>query len=60
MGLTAASSAGVTRTEGTGGDGVWNSAAYGADAKRPAGIFGDFNAHWTDGHAAGAFATKKD
>ena len=29
---------------------------YGA---RPIGIFGGFNAHFTDGHAAGAFATRK-
>jgi hypothetical protein len=59
--------AGVTRTGGSGQDGQWNAEAYGvpddADGDvvaRPAGIFGDFNAHWTDGHAAGAYATKKD
>ena len=26
---------------------------------RPTGIFGGFNAHFTDGHAAGAYATRK-
>ena len=59
--------AGATRTGGSGQDGEWNAEAYGAPdvdgadtVARPAGIFGDFNAHWTDGHAAGAFATKKD
>lgn len=61
LAATRAGTAGETSTGGTGADGVWNQRAYGNDAtKRPAGIFGDFNAHWTDGHAAGAFATTND
>ena len=40
-------------------DGVWSAAAYGGDAAaRPAGVFGTFNAHFLDGHAAGAYATR--
>lgn len=54
-------SAGTTKTGGSGdNDGQWNAQAYGMKDKRPTGIFGDFNAHWTNGHAAGAFATRKD
>ena len=52
--------AGVARTGGSGQDGEWNNQAYGPADARPRGIFGDFNAHWTDGHAAGAYATTKD
>ena len=49
------------RTVATGQDGVWSSQAYGAGAtERPEGIFGGFNAHFTDGHAAGAYSTRKD
>ena len=45
----------------TGRDGLWDATAYGDDtAKRPAGIFGGFSAHFSDGHAAGAYATRKD
>ena len=48
--------------------GDWSANAYGrepttgADAMsfRPTGIFGDFNAHFKDGHVAGAYATRKD
>ena len=48
-------------TVATGRDGVWSATAYGsATTARPAGIFGGFNAHFTDGHAAGAYATRKD
>ena len=47
-------------TEATGQDGDWTSTAYGATTARPVGIFGSFNAHFTDGHAAGAYATRKD
>ena len=46
-------------TEATGQDGDWTSDAYGDAADRPVGIFGSFNAHFTDGHAAGAYATRK-
>ena len=59
LGTERQSDAGRTDTGGTGQDGEWNARPYGLDAKRPTGIFGDFNAHWTDGHAAGAFATRK-
>ena len=42
-------------------DGTWNAQAYGADVTaRPAGIYGGFTAHFLDGHAAGAYATRKD
>ena len=44
---------------GSGHDGVWTAQAYGSDAaKRPAGTFGGFTAHFTDGDVAGAFATR--
>ena len=46
---------------GTGRDGEWDATAYGDDAaKRPAGIHGAFVAHFSDGDAAGAFATRLD
>ena len=45
----------------SGRDGMWNAEAYGNSAtKRPAGIFGGFVAHFSNGDAAGAFATRKD
>ena len=50
---------GIARTSTTTQDGVWSAASYGEDGKRPDGIFGGFNAHFSDGHAAGAYATKK-
>ena len=51
-----------------GPDGLWSAQAYGSAAVtppalptvRPEGIFGGFNAHFTDGHAAGAYSTRKD
>ena len=46
-------------TEASGQDGDWTSDAYGAGTDRPVGIFGSFNAHFSDGHAAGAYATRK-
>lgn len=46
-------------TEATGQDGDWTSDAYGATTARPVGIFGSFNAHFSDGHAAGAYATRR-
>ena len=50
---------GVTVTGGR--DGAWTAQAYGPDAtKRPSGIFGSFSAHFSDGDAAGAYATTKD
>ena len=51
------------RTVATGRDGEWTAQAYGPDAGtevRPTGIFGGFNAHFSDGHAAGAYATRKE
>ena len=46
------------RTVATGRDGVWTAIAYGGDGERPTGVFGGFNAHFTDGHAAGAYTTR--
>ena len=47
-------------TTASGQDGVWSATGYGDDeTARPTGIFGGFNAHFTDGHAAGAYATRK-
>ena len=46
-------------TVATGRDGEWTAQAYGPDGGRPVGIFGGFNAHFSDGHAAGAYATRK-
>ena len=46
-------------TRGTGQAGAWTARAYGETDQRPAGILGGFNAHFTDGHAAGAYATRK-
>ena len=58
--VTALTDAAVTggRTVATGRDGVWTATAYGAPGERPTGIFGGFNAHFTDGHAAGAYTTR--
>ena len=39
--------------------GVWTATSYGPTGGRPTGIFGGFNAHFSDGHAAGAYATRK-
>jgi hypothetical protein len=48
---------GVTDASGQNGD--WTAQAYGREDERPTGIFGGFNAHFSDGHAAGAYATRK-
>ena len=58
--VTAFDDATVTagRTVATGRDGVWTATAYGPDGGRPTGVFGGFNAHFTDGHAAGAYTTR--
>ena len=66
-GVTAA----VGVTEATGQDGTWSATSYGGrvddtsttdvnEFRRPVGIYGGFNAHFTDGHVAGAYATRKD
>ena len=47
------------RTVASGRDGVWTAKSYGAADARPVGIFGGFNAHFSDGHAAGVYATRK-
>ena len=47
------------RTVASGRDGIWTADSYGAEAARPVGIFGGFNAHFSDGHAAGVYATGK-
>ncbi len=55
----------------TGQDGTWSAASYGGaiddaattdvnEFRRPDGIYGSFNAHFTDGHVAGAYATRND
>ncbi len=53
----AAVAAGVANTDGQ--DGTWTAQGYGPDGGRPVGIFGDFNAHFSDGHASGGYATRK-
>jgi hypothetical protein len=41
-------------------DGYWTADSYGSsEMARPEGIYGTFNAHFTDGHVAGAYATTK-
>ena len=41
-------------------NGIWTATAYGSsNTARPEGIFGHFNTHFTNGHAAGAYATRK-
>ena len=46
--------------DASGQDGVWTAQGYGTSGERPIGIYGGFDAHFTDGHAAGAFATRKE
>ena len=46
-------------TVASGRDGEWTATSYGNTGERPTGIFGGFNAHFTDGHAAGVYATRK-
>ena len=45
--------------DASGQDGTWKATSYGEADMRPAGIYGGFNAHFTDGHAAGAWATRR-
>ena len=45
-------------TVASGRNGVWSATPYGVANERPTGIFGGFNAHFLDGHAAGAYATR--
>ena len=44
----------------SGQNGVWSATSYGNLGARPAGIYGGFNAHFSNGHAAGAYATRKE
>ena len=58
---TLASSSNTGNAVATGRDGSWSATAYGGVATaRPVGIIGGFSAHFSDGHAAGAYATRKD
>ena len=61
--LTEMASTGGTVTDGvadaSGQDGTWTATSYGESDMRPAGIYGGFNAHFTDGHVAGAYATRE-
>ena len=61
--LTETTATGGTVADGvadaTGEDGTWTATSYGEPDMRPAGIYGGFNAHFSDGHAAGAWATRK-
>ena len=50
---------GTGTTTASGQNGVWTAQAFGPTGGRPTGIFGGFNAHFLDGHAAGAYATRK-
>ena len=50
---------GVGVADGGGGAGAWSNGTYGPTDERPVGIFGTFNAHFSNGHAAGAYATRK-
>ena len=59
-GFTGATAAGNANTPDNVGSGVWTATGYGAAGARPTGIHGGFNAHWNDGHAAGAYATRKE
>ena len=45
-------------TTATARNGEWTATAYGTADARPTGIFGGFNAHFSDGHAAGAYAAE--
>ena len=56
-GATVAATDGVANASGD--DGTWSATGYGTSGQRPTGIFGGFSAHFTDGHASGAYATRK-
>ncbi len=54
-----------TQNQGTavtgGRDGMWSAQAYGTSGtERPRGIYGGFAVHFSDGDAAGAYATRAD
>ena len=50
--------AGVAKGGGDDG-GAWSSTTYGVASQRPVGITGTFNAHFTNGDAAGAYDARK-
>ena len=51
---------GVAKGGGGTADGAWAATPHAPDATtRPTGIFGTFNAHFSNGHAAGGYATRK-
>ncbi|MDE0097327.1 MAG: hypothetical protein OXS40_13330, partial [Gammaproteobacteria bacterium] len=64
--LTAAAalSGGIGVAKGSGQAGDWTAQGHGpstaADPQRPTGFFGNFESHFTDGHASGAYAARKD
>ena len=60
LSVTLGTAAAAGTTTASGQDGEWSAQAYGAADARPTGVFGGFNAHFSDGHAAGAYATRKD
>ena len=45
-------------TSATDQSGTWSAQAYGTANQRPTGVYGGFNAHFTDGHVAGAYAVR--
>ena len=45
-------------TTASGQDGVWSATGFGPNGGRPTGFFGTFNAHFSNGDAAGAYATR--
>ena len=63
-GTVEAADGGAGVAAATGQNGRWSATSYGASAagatgdtaRRPVGIYGGFNAHFTDGHVAGAYA----
>ena len=46
-------------TVASGQDGIWTAQAFGPTGDRPTGVFGGFNGHFTNGHVAGAYGTRK-
>ena len=44
--------------KGSGQAGDWTAQGYGESGERPTGFFGNFEAHFTDGHASGVYATR--
>ena len=48
--------------EGTGNDGTWSGQFFGdsADDAQPSGVAGEFTAHFTNGHVAGAFGAARE